>query len=76
MTVIGGTEPFGLFLDVGYDAFHLSKASKAQLPGGRPVFPGVPAQTPEHLLARRGMKPGPVRDLDKPMGLTLVTWTA
>ena len=42
LAVIGGTEPFGLFLDLGYDAFHLSRASRAQLPGGRPVFPGIP----------------------------------
>src|SRR5436190_22762612 len=24
LAVIGGTEPFGLFLDIGYDVFHLS----------------------------------------------------
>src|SRR5262249_21315027 len=26
LAVIGGTEPFGLFLDFGYDAFHLTHA--------------------------------------------------
>src|SRR4051812_35227524 len=31
--VIGGPEPFGLFLEIGYDVFHLSRASHAQLPG-------------------------------------------
>ena len=74
LAVIGGTEPFGLFLEIGYDAFHLSRASQARLPGGRPVFPGIPPRTPEELLARHGLKPEPARVLDAKAGLTLVTW--
>ena len=74
LAVIGGTEPYGLFLERGYDAFHLSTASQARLPGGRPVFPGVPPATPEELLARHGLKPGPMRVLDPSQGLSLVTW--
>src|SRR5689334_8915267 len=49
LAVIGGTDTFGLFLDIGYDAFHLTRANRARLPGGRPVFPQVPAQTPEAI---------------------------
>ena len=37
--VIGGTDTFGYFLDIGYDAFHLTRADRVRLPGGRPVFP-------------------------------------
>jgi dihydrofolate reductase len=74
LVVIGGTEPFGLFLERGYDVFHLSRASQAQLPGGRPVFPGVPQATPEDLLQAHALKPDPARTLDGPAGLTLVTW--
>ena len=74
LAVIGGTEPFGLFLEIGYDAFHLSRASQARLPGGRPVFPGIPPRTPEALLARHGLKPGPAQVLDDKAGLTMVTW--
>jgi dihydrofolate reductase len=48
--VIGGTDVFGMFLD-RYDFFHLSRAPDVRLPGGRPVFPEVPARTPEELLA-------------------------
>ena len=59
LAVIGGTEPFGLFLELGYDAFHLSHASRARLPGGRPVFPGIPPAAADALLARHGLKPGP-----------------
>jgi hypothetical protein len=74
LVVIGGTEPFGLFLERGYDVFHLSRARHAHLPGGRPVFPGVPQSTPEALLAAHGLKPDPQQVLDGPAGLTLVTW--
>ena len=74
LAVIGGTDPFGLFLEIGYDAFHLSRASHAELPGGRPVFPGIPPDTPEQLLARHGLKPDPARVLDPKAGLTLTRW--
>ena len=74
LAVIGGTEPFGLFLDIGYDVFHLSRASRARLPGGRPVFPGIPPHSPEDLLARHGLVPGAARVLDETAGLSLVTW--
>ncbi len=74
LVVIGGTEVFGLFLKIGYDAFHLTRAGKARLPGGRPVFPGILPRTPEELLAAHGLKPGPARLLDASHDLTLVTW--
>ena len=74
LVVIGGTEPFGLFLEVGYDAFHLSRASHTKLPGGRPVFPGIPPLSPEDLLERHGLKPGAGQVLDPAAGLTLVAW--
>ena len=71
---IGGTEVFSMFLPV-YDAFHLTRAAHAKIPGGRPVFAGVgPDLTPEDLLIRHGLKPGPRRDLDEAAGITLVTW--
>jgi dihydrofolate reductase len=73
LVVIGGTEIFGLFLPY-YDAFHLSRAPGITLPGGRPVFPQVPAQTPEQMLRAHGLAPGPERALDPARGLTLVTW--
>ena len=75
VAIIGGTEVFGLFLDIGYDAFNLSRANQVRLPGGRPVFPQVPAQTPEDVLASHALKPGPPRVLDAQADATLVTWT-
>src|SRR5215470_17958857 len=72
--VTGGAEVFRLFLDIGFDAFHLSRAGKVWLPGGRPVFPEVPALTPEQVLARHGLRPGPVQVLDAKAQATLVSW--
>lgn len=72
--VIGGTDVFGLFLEVGYDVFHLSRAAGVRLPGGRPVFPGVPAVSPEEMLARHGLKPDATRVLDPSAALTITAW--
>jgi hypothetical protein len=71
--VVGGTVVFGLFLPL-YTAFHLSRAPAVKLPGGRPVFPGVPAQTPEQLLAKAGMREGKTIVLDKANNLTVTEW--
>lgn len=71
---IGGTDVFSMFLPV-YDAFHLTRSAHAKIPGGRPVFAGVgPDLTPEEVLTRHGLKPGPLTDLDAAAGITLVTW--
>jgi dihydrofolate reductase len=75
LAVIGGTDIFGMFLDIGYDAFHLTRADHVRLPGGRPVFPQVPASTPEEVLRSRGYKPGPARVLDAEKDVRLVAWT-
>lgn len=71
--VIGGTEVFGMFLDQ-YDIFFLSRAPGVRLPGGRPVFPDVPAQTPEEVLARNGLEGGQPQILDPEKGVAVVGW--
>jgi dihydrofolate reductase len=71
--VIGGTEVFGLFLD-RYDIFYLSRAPGVQLPGGRPVFPEVPARTPEEVLERHGLERGQRQVLDTEKGVAVVSW--
>lgn len=74
IAIIGGPEVFSRFLPL-YDAFHLSRAAKAKIPGGLAVFTEVgPNATPEDVLARRGFKPGALRDLDPPAGVSVVTW--
>lgn len=73
LAVIGGTDVFGMFLAIGYDAFHLSR-SPGSVPGGRPVFPEVPNRTPEQVLMSHGMRPGSARVLDEKAGVSVVTW--
>ena len=75
LAVIGGPDVYGLFLDIGYDEFHLSRVAGVRIPGGRPVFPGIgPGRTPEDVLASHGLKPGAERVLDQAAGATLVSW--
>ena len=38
IAILGGTHVYDMFLEIGYDAFHMSRAGKAKLPGGTPVF--------------------------------------
>jgi len=75
IAIIGGTQVFGLFSPL-YDAFHLTRAAHAKIPGGWPLFPQMaPNETPEDALARQGLQPGPRRDIDAAAGVTLTTWT-
>jgi dihydrofolate reductase len=71
--VIGGADVFAVFLD-RYSVFHLSRVTGVRLPGGRPVFPEVPAQTPEDVLASHGLDRGERQLLDAARGLTIVSW--
>ena len=71
--VIGGTDVFGMFLD-RYDVFHLSRVPGVRLPGGRPVFPEVPMQTPEEVLVSHGLDPGQRHMLDPEKGVAIVSW--
>jgi hypothetical protein len=74
IAVSGGGGVFGLFLKIGFDTFHLSRVGKLLLPGGRPVFPDVPAKTPEQVLTEHGLKPDPVKVFDGAEDVTLVSW--
>jgi dihydrofolate reductase len=74
LAIVGGTDVFGLFLAIGYDDFFLSRAP-ASVPDGRPVFPGVPAQTPEAVLAAHGMVKRAERVLDDRAAVILAQWS-
>jgi dihydrofolate reductase len=65
LAVVGGTDVFGLFLGIGYDAFFLSRA-QASVPHGRPVFPGVGREgvTPGAVMAQFGLVLRNTRMLD------------
>ncbi len=71
--IIGGPDVFDWFLD-RYDVFHLSRAPGITLPGGRPVFHGVPDRTPEQVLQGRGYVAEPREVLDAEKGVSVVSW--
>jgi hypothetical protein len=57
-----------------YDVFYLTRAPAVRLPDGRPVFPQVPQQTPEQVLAGHGLRPEPPRMLDARNDLSVTSW--
>jgi len=73
VAVIGGPQAFGLFLD-RYDVFYLSRAPGVRLPGGRPVFPEVPALTPEQVLAEHGYEAFERCVIDEAKNVEVVGW--
>ena len=73
VAIIGGPAVFDMFMD-RYDAFWLSVAPKVRLPGGEPCFPGVPAGTPEQILAAHGLRPGEAEMLDPRDGVSVTPW--
>ena len=66
---------FDLFLMIGFDGFHLSRAHRAMLPGGRSVFSagdaGVSAAT---VLEQHGLKLTERVPLDPAHGVEMTVW--
>lgn len=73
VAIIGGTRVFDLFLD-RYGKFHLSQAADVRVPGGRPVFSGIPPLSPQAVLQNHGFAPHKEQVLDREKHLTLTTW--
>ena len=74
LAVVGGTDVFGLFLTLGYDAFYLTRA-RASIPRGRPVFPGVGlGMPPDDPLRRHGLVLKGSRILDPATDTVLEEW--
>jgi len=73
VAIIGGPGVFDMFMD-RYDTFWLSQAPKIRLPGGEPCFPGVPARTPQAILASHGLKPGKAEVLDPANEVSVTPW--
>jgi hypothetical protein len=73
VAVIGGPGVFGMFMD-RYDEFWLSVAPHVHLSGGEPCFPGVPARTPQQILAAHGLRAGDVQTLDAVHDVTVTPW--
>jgi dihydrofolate reductase len=74
LAVVGGTDVFGLFLNIGYDAFFLTCA-KVSVPRGRPVFPGVgKGTTPADVLTKHGLVLRNSRVLDAATDTVVEEW--
>ncbi len=75
VAVGGGQVVFDLFLMIGFDGFHLSRAHGVKLPGGRSVFSacdaGVPAAT---VLEERGLGLIKTIPLDPAHGVEMTVW--
>lgn len=75
VAVPGGRGVFDLFLRLGYDAFHLSRAEAVKLPGGVPVFSACAGQGgAEAVLRAAGLRPGAREVLDPVGPVSLVVW--
>ena len=70
---VGGPEVFAMFLD-RYDTFWLSQAPRVQIPDGEGCFPGVPAQSPQAILAAHGLTAGDAQILDAAHQVTVTPW--
>jgi dihydrofolate reductase len=73
IAIIGGPDVFGMFLD-RYDTFWLSQAPRVRIPDGQGCFPGVPAQSPQQILAAHGMKAGNAQILDAANDVSVTPW--
>ena len=73
VTPIGGTDVFDMFLP-RYHTFFLSQAPHVRLPGGVPVFHGVPERSPDAILRAHGLQPAQRRVLDAAHDVIVVEW--
>ena len=73
VAVIGGPGVFGRFME-RYDVFWLSVAPRVRLPDGEPCFPGVPARSPQDILAAHGMRAGEPQMLDAADEVSVTPW--
>lgn len=75
VAVPGGRQVFDLFLKIGYDAFHLTRAEGTLVPNGVPVFSGCNDDNrAEAILAAHGLSPDPRRVLDPVGPVSLTIW--
>jgi hypothetical protein len=75
VAVGGGHVVFDLFLMIGFDGFHLSRAHGVKLPGGRSVFStadaGVTAAT---VLEQHGLRLTKTMPLDPAHNVEMTIW--
>jgi hypothetical protein len=73
VAIIGGPGVFAMFLD-RYQTFWLSQAPHVHLPDGEPCLPGVPALSPQAILAAHGLVAGAAEILDATHDVSVTPW--
>jgi dihydrofolate reductase len=73
VAIIGGPSVFAMFLD-RYHTFWLSQAPHVRVPDGEPCLPGVPARSPQAILAAHGLAAGPAEILDAAHEVSVTPW--
>jgi hypothetical protein len=77
VAVPGGQAVFDLFLKIGFDAFHLSRAHGVRLPGGRALFSGCDTGvSAEAVLASAGLRVSEKIVFDAEHGVDMSVWRA
>ncbi len=75
VAVGGGQAVFDLFLMIGFDRFHLSRAHGLKLPGGRSVFSACDAGVPAaKVLEQNGLNLSKTIPLDPAHGVEMTVW--
>ncbi len=75
VAVPGGRGVFDLFLSIGFDEFHLTRATGARLGAGHFVFSACAGgASAESLLTSAGLAPSPVELIDAAAGVTSTVW--
>jgi hypothetical protein len=73
VAIIGGPGVFAMFLN-RYQTFWLSQAPHVRLPDGEPCLPGVPAHSPQAILAAHGLVAGTAEILDTAHDVSVTPW--
>ena len=75
VAVPGGQSVFDLFREIGYSAFHLSRAHGVRLGGGRALFAACDhGLSAEAVLRNAGLRPGAPKIIDAAADVTLAVW--
>jgi dihydrofolate reductase len=75
VAVPGGRQVFDLFLDLGYDAFHLTRAHAVRVGEGIALFSACDAgESADSVLARHGLEPGEPQVIDPAGPVSLTVW--
>jgi hypothetical protein len=75
VAIPGGKLVFDLFLDIGYDEFHLARVRGVKIENGIPIFSECASgRSAEEVLAGRGLVPSPADVLDGRVGVAVTVW--